>query len=253
MSLCPTAVFALAVLVPTAVARPGSAAPSGDSAGAYGPWEPVRDDDGILVHRRAVRGSKLHEFRGVGLVEAPIALLLGVLDDSDHRTEWMQEARANNRIERVGAFGEIFYSRTRAPWPVADRDVVLQATTTFDTSARQVRIEFVSVSHPAWPPQTGAVRMPFLHGHWYMTPVHGGAWTRIEYQIHADPGGLLPTWVINLVSKKIPHDTIAALREQINRRRYPEFEKRMAALPDYLVIVGAPSTPVADQMKKETP
>jgi hypothetical protein len=113
----------------------------------------VRDDDGILVHRRTVAGSKLHEFRGVAVVEAPIASLLGVLDDSEHRTEWMKEAVANGRIERVGAFDEIFYSRTRAPWPVADRDVVLQATTTL----------------------------------------------------------------------QIPHDTIVALREQVNRRLYPEF------------------------------
>src|SRR5262249_12589952 len=148
-----------------------------------GAWELVRDDDGIVVHRRRVAGSKLHEFRGVGVVEAPIAAVLAMLDDAEHRTEWMKEAVANQRIARVGRWDEIFYSRTGAPWPVADRDVVNLGHTVFDARAHQVRIEFTSTTHPSWPPQKGVVRMPSLRGHWTMTPEHGGAWTRIEYQL----------------------------------------------------------------------
>ena len=48
-----------------------------------------------------------------------------------------------------------------------------------------VRVEFTSTSHPSWPPQKGVVRMPALQGHWSMWPEHDGAWTRIEYQLHA--------------------------------------------------------------------
>jgi hypothetical protein len=166
-----------------------------------GPWELVRSDHGIIVHRRTIAGSKLHEFRGVGLIEAPIASVLAVLNDSVHRLEWMKEAVANKRIEQIDPYTEVFYSRTGAPWPVADRDVVLRARTTLDTAARVVRVEIWSQDHPAWPQQKGIVRMPFLRGHWYLWPENGGAWTRGEYQIHADPGGMLPDWIINMVSK----------------------------------------------------
>src|SRR6185295_665744 len=107
------------------------------------------------------------------------------------------------RIEGVGEFGEIFYSRTGAPWPVADRDVVNVAHTTFDANKHMVHLEFASTTHPAWPPQKGVVRMPSLRGHWNMWPEHGGAWTRIEYQLHADPGGALPVWIVHLVSQQI--------------------------------------------------
>lgn len=236
--------LALAVAAALSAApRPARALPPPDPESGVGPWELVRDDDGIVVHRRTVAGSKLHEFRGVGIVEAPIAEILGVLDDAEHRTEWMKEAVSNIRIARVGEFDEIFYSRTGAPWPVADRDVVNLGRTFFDVPRGEVRVEFTSTTNPAWPPQKGVVRMPSLRGHWTMWPEHGGAWTKIEYQLHADPGGLLPQWIVNLVSRRIPHDTIEGVRAQVRRRQYPAFIARMEHYPPYVAIVHQKETP----------
>jgi hypothetical protein len=233
--------FVLFVAAAAAIAAP----PPPDLQTGKGPWELVRNDKGITVHRRSVAGSKLHEFRGVGIIEAPIASVLGVLNDSEHRLEWMKEAVANTRIEQVDSYTELFYSRTGAPWPVSDRDVILRARTTIDPAARQVRIDITSETHPAWPPQKGAVRMPFLRGHWYLWPEKGGAWTRAEYQIHANPGGMLPDWIINTVSKKIPHETIAGMQKQVKRRAYTDFEKKLSALPEYQAIVAPPQKPEA--------
>jgi hypothetical protein len=212
------------------------------SGPAHGPWELVRSDEGIIVHRRTVAGSSLHEFRGVGVVRAPIAAVLGILNDAEHRTEWMKEAAANVRVEQLGPYSEIFYSRTKAPWPVSDRDVVNLARTTFDVRRRSVRLDFHAVSHPAWPPQKGVVRMPSLRGHWTMWPEQGGAWTRIEYQLHADPGGWLPTAVVNLVSRQIPHSTLTGMRRQLGRRRDLAFEERLSRSAEYRAIVGLPAS-----------
>ncbi len=221
-----------AVLLP----QPARCLPSPDAA--TGPWELVRNENGISIHRRTVAGSKLHEFRGAGLIEAPIATVLAVLNDSAHRLEWMKEAAANTRIEQPDPYTEIFYSRTKAPWPVAHRDVVLRAHTTFDTAAHQVRIEIVSNDHPSWPPQKGVVRMPFLRGHWYLWPENGGTFTRAEYQVHANPGGMLPDWIINLVSKKIPYETLSGMQQQVKRRRYSDFEKQVVGLSEYQQVIN---------------
>jgi hypothetical protein len=233
-----SALFAVAVsLLPSAA----QAVPPPDPTTGKGPWELVRNEKGIVVHRRAIAGSPLHEFRGTGVIEAPIASVLAVLNDAEHRIEWMKEAAANNRVESIDAYSEIFYSRTKAPWPVAHRDVVLRARTTIDPAAGQVRIEITSQEHPAWPPQKGVVRMPFLRGHWYLWPERGGAWTRAEYQVHANPGGSLPDWIVNMVSKKIPFETMAGMQQQVKRRTYPDFEKKLTALPEYQTVLQASS------------
>ncbi len=254
-----TVLFALVMSALTTTAAPHLAAaqPAPNAQSGKGPWDLVRNERGIVIHRRTVSGSKLHEFRGVGIIEAPIASVLAVLDDSDHRLEWMKEAVANTRIEQLDPYTEVFYSRTGAPWPVADRDVILRARTTMDPVQRQVRIEISSMTHPAWPPQKGVVRMPFLRGHWYLWPEHGGAWTRAEYQIHADPGGMLPDWIINMVSKKIPFDTLAGMQQQVKRRRYSSFEQQLLAVPEYQAIVNpappAPQKPAAEQTQAQAP
>lgn len=213
----------------------------------HGPWEWVRGDNGVAVHRRTVAGSPLHEFRGVGTIYAPIAAVLGVMNDTDHRLEWMKEAAAQILVEKPNSSTAIFYNRTKAPWPASDRDAVLRAITTLDTQKNVVRIELEAIEHPAWPPQKGAVRMPKLRGHWYLWPEKGGEYTRAEYQVFANPGGSLPDWIINMVSKSIPHSTIVHLREQVKRRRYYEFEKKIEAVPEYQQILRsaqpAPPTP----------
>jgi hypothetical protein len=199
------------------------------------PWDLVRNDGGIVVHRRAVAGSGLHEFRGVALIEAPIAAALAVLNDAERRTEWMKEAVANTRIERTGPYSEIFYSRTGRP-------LACRRPRRGEPGAHHLRPRRAPGPHRVHvgdAPSVAAVRMPSLRGHWSMWPERGGAWTRIEYQLHADPGGMLPGWVVNLASRQIPHNTIAGMQQQVRRHHYPAFEERMAALPEYRAVVAA--------------
>jgi hypothetical protein len=203
-----------------------------------GPWLEVRNDDQIDVHRRHRAGGSLDEFRGVGVVEAPIAGVLALLDDTEHRIEWLGNTAANQRIERTGKYDELFYTRTKAPWPVSDRDAVASAHLSFDPAAHEIRIDMQTATHPAWPPQKGVVRMPSFTGHWSFKPEHDGAWTRIEYQVHADPGGHLPAWVVNLATKKLPHDTILGLRKQLGRRSYPERQREIETDPQYQAVLG---------------
>ena len=62
--------------------------------------------------------------------------------------------------------------------------------------------------------------MPHLCGHWFLWPSNGGKWTRVEYQVHADPGGSLPTSIINTVSKNpVSHHRWRA--KQVVKRKAP--------------------------------
>jgi hypothetical protein len=69
--------------------------------------------------------------------------------------------------------------------------------------------------------------MPYLRGHWMLWPSADGTTTRVEYQVHANPGGALPNWLVNYVSRDLPFKTIEGLRGQVQRRHYPDFEAHM--------------------------
>lgn len=212
-----------ALLVAGAFGLPGVAA--ADSA-----WESVSDQDGVAVERRAVEGSALKEFRGRGTIAAPLAAILAVFNDVDRATEWMDSCARSSLVDDRGERQKVVYNRTRAPWPVSDRDAVLRNDLLFDEAQGRVRIEFSSVDDPKMPPVKGVVRMPYLRGHWYLWPTATG--TRVEYQVHADPGGALPNWLVNYVSRELPRKTILGLAAQVKRRSYPEVERRIRDLPE---------------------
>jgi hypothetical protein len=203
-----------------------------------GPWKFVRDDDGIVVYRRTVEGSSLDEARANGVVEAPLAAVLAVLEDADRGTEWMAHCVGAKIVERIDDHTRIVYNRTHLPWPLADRDALVRGTRTF--AAHEVRVEFTSTEDSRMPPVRGVTRMSVLRGRWILTPERKGQATRVEYQVLADPGGALPGWIVNWFSKSLPYETIENLRAQVKRRRYPEVEQELSALPEYQAIVGTP-------------
>lgn len=207
-------------------------------AGEPGAWERVSDKKGVVVDRRAVDGSKLKEFRGRAVIDVPLATLLAVFNDVDRATEWMDSCNGSSMVEDRGDFLKIVYNRTHAGWPVADRDAVLRNTVTWEPDEGRVRLDFVAVEHAGVPPQKGVVRMPFVRGHWYFWPEAEGRRTRVEYQVHASPGGLLPEWLVNYVSRELPRKTILGLMGQVKRRSYPELEQRIRAFPEYRALTG---------------
>jgi hypothetical protein len=201
------------------------------AARAESAWESVSNKNGIAVDRRAVDGSKLKEFRGRGTIDAPLTSILAVFSDVDHAVEWMDSCRASSVVEDGGDRLKVVYNRTRARWPVWDRDAVLRNNVYFDAAEGRVRIEFSTVDNDKMPPQKGVVRMPYLRGHWYLWP-ESPSRTRVEYQVHANPGGALPEWLVNYVSKELPRKTIVGLDAQLKRRQYPDMEKHIRTFPE---------------------
>jgi len=213
------AAFVAASLAAPAIARADASKDAG--------WQQIKQSDGITVYRHVVEGSPLKEFRGSGTIDAPVAAILAVFNDVPHATEWMDSCNGSRSVADISDSEKVVYNRTHAPWPVADRDAVLHNVARFDDKEQRVELDFWSVEDSKEPPVKGVVRMPFLRGHWILWPSADGKTTRVEYQVHANPGGALPNWLVNYVSRDLPFKTIEGLRAQVKRRHYPEFEAHM--------------------------
>lgn len=184
-------------------------------------WKQIHEENGIKVWQREVEGSSFVEFRGAAEVKANLRMILAVLHDNDRKTEWLGRC-AENRLVRAKktAGNNVIYNRTRSGVPlIDDRDVVIESFLTVQREQKKVRIDVKNVSDPLAPERDGIVRMPKLTLSWtleYKNPTTTG----VVYQVQADPGGLLPAWIVNLVSKEIPFKTISGLREQVKKPGY---------------------------------
>ena len=208
-------------------------------------WEEIDQSDGIEVYRRKVPDEGLFEFRGVGVVDVSIPKLVALMADADNLPLWMFGCIKGELLERnfnedeyaraSEEYYEILYGINSFPWPVNNRDYVVKAGIRFIPKGREdpfrVHVVTQNVSHPQKPAGGAYVRMPRLHTLFVLTPLAGSPnRTKVDLIIAADPGGYVPHWVTNLVSRILPYKTILSLRELAKTDGY---NKKMEALVLY--------------------
>lgn len=175
-----------------------------------GDWELRKDDDGIRVWTRPVPGSALDEFRGQTEYQVTLHDLVVVMRDADKLVSWMPDCKASRLIERNN--GEQWhYMQTDLPWPAKDRDGVYR-TTYLAQADGSVKVLIEGV--PDYLPKTdGLIRIGGAEGFWMLEPA--GDTVRVTYQLHVDPGGSLPAWLVNQEVIAQPYKTLKALGEQL--------------------------------------
>lgn len=175
-------------------------------------WEIVVDDGDILVERRERSTSPMPIFRGTSAVPVSWAQVLAFLNDVESNHEWMYGCM-ESRILRRGALGEfLVYHRTAAPWPLWDRDVLIQ-TRLLQHRDGSFEVTLTSVDDPMLPALDGVVRMPRLLGSYKLWPK--GDFTAIAFEIDVEPGGTVPIWLVKLVSRNLPLRTLQNLRRRL--------------------------------------
>mgnify|MGYP004000289011 CR=1 FL=1 len=181
-------------------------------------WLPVTYEDGIAVYTKDVPGRGFPTFRGVGMIEADIFDVLAVISDIKRHPEWMSRCKESRLLDKKSETEYIVYTRTDAPWPVSDRDAVFHSKSTVNIADKEVIVRFWAVRSNRMPKVNGVVRMVELNGR-YKLKAWGKGRTKIDYMVDANPGGMIPTWMAKMATKKMPLITIQKLRKQIKRTK----------------------------------
>jgi len=183
-----------------------------------GGWETVAREPDVMVMMRDVPGRNFPTIRAVAVIDESIYDLLAVLSDVNRYPQWMKRCAEARRLSQRGELEYVTYSRTAAPWPVSDRDAVYYARARVQLKKKLVMVRFKAVKDLRVPPRDGIVRLDKLQGY-YALKILGPNKTQLDYQLDADPGGWIPTWVGKITAKHAVIDTIRALRKQVKKTR----------------------------------
>ena len=207
-----------------------SVAPLALFAGASGEkWELVGSKDDIVTYRREVAGSPLIAIRGEAVVDASILHVASVLMDAAHLPQWMDRLAEARRIRTIGLRHYVEYDRASTPFPLTDRDFVVETWVEIDAAKKQLLLKAHSVTDPS-APVTGLVRGEVLSSLFTLVPLDQGRRTRVVAEVHTDPKGSLPKWLVNLVQKSWAHTTIMGLRSQVRKATGPDDPDLKASL-----------------------
>jgi len=197
-------------------------------------WNLIIDSEGIQVFNKNIAGSEIKEFKATATIDAPIEVIFEVMTDVPAGSFWMDNCIESKIIKYIDKFvisKNIFHSKNLvyhaiyAPFPVSNRDFIVEAEMKGDLIKRSMKIDIRAVIDSRIPDRIGYVRITELKGSWFFQHIDKNN-TSVVYQIKQNPSGNLPSSIVNYSNKNLPYKTILGLRKITKNEKYIESAKK---------------------------
>ena len=189
---------------------------AGTDASANENWQFESDKNGITIYSRE-HSDGLVEIHARMFTPTSYGAFLTLLEDSDNIPNWIDNASHSRVLNQISATENIVYTQFKAPWPAKNRDMVTYSKYWVDELGFTIEIKSAPDSYLA--EQNGYVRIRSVDATWELQKLTNDT-TLVEYKAFADPGGLLPNWLINKLSKESAWATFSNLRKEL-----PEYQQ----------------------------
>ncbi len=184
----------------------------GTAAAEGGKWEKVGKKDGVMVHKKEVPNSDLLAFRGVVVHDVHIGKIMTSFIDENQRSKWVDRYAAHKTLNKTDTT-QTYWIKFSLPFPISDRDYVLYSEGHPDKDKKVVTTKIKSVTNSKAPEKDCCVRAE-VYGTYYKFEALPGGKTKLTVEVHTNPKGLLPGWLINSIQEDWPSKTLNALVKQ---------------------------------------
>jgi len=191
-------------------------------------WEQFLEEDGVKGYARSVPGSKILEVRSTLVLPARIEVVGAVLRDVESLARPGSSCTEARFVERPDRNHYTFYAAYDMPWPLSDRDVVIQVSNRYDLARGRVVATLRATQHPRIPPRHGYLRITNLVAE-FVVEYLSRERTGVIYTSRTDPGGLVPAWLVNRGNKSTLRSSAFDLRRAVKK---PEYVQAAASSPD---------------------
>jgi hypothetical protein len=175
-------------------------------------WNFEKQEDGIKVYTRNEANTSLKSYRGETTFRAPMEKVCSLIGNGKN-FDWWGPDITNIRVIVYQPNKYVqYYFIYDLPWPVTDRDLVVDARIKIDT----VTGEFSVVSRPLLktvPEKPDLVRISRYWQKWTIKPLDKGN-IKVTLEGFVDPGGNVPAWIYNMFTTEMPLRTMRLLRER---------------------------------------
>jgi hypothetical protein len=181
-------------------------------------WQLIKDQEGIRVYTRKQDNEKFKEVRAEFELNASEDQLIGLLQNISHQKDWSYGTKRTFLINKRNKDTLTYYSEVSLPWPLSNRDLVIELSFRKDTLNKILYIQAKSVPGLV-PKNPGLVRVPFSLALWNVN-VMPNKLLKIQYTFRTDPGGALPAWLVNFAASVGPYNSFHKLKEIIGKQSH---------------------------------
>jgi len=187
-------------------------------ASAQTDWKLVTNKEGIKVYTSIVPDSKIKAIKVECDLDATPSQLAALIMDVKTATDWVYHTKSAVVVKQVSPSELYYYSEINLPWPAANRDFVAHLTVSQNPDTKVVTIQGPAVPGLV-PAKAGVVRIDHSDGKWVITPT-GPDEVKVVYTIHVDPGGDLPSWLVNMFASEGPLHIFRNLKAELQKQAF---------------------------------
>ena len=170
----------------------------------------------LVVYTKVVEGQPIKAVKAVTTLDVPMQDLMMVLSDPNLVPEWIPVIGSAVRLRETDPDGvSVVYMVTKFPWPIKNRDAVVQTVTAYEPDSGTVTMESTGIADLV-DEKKGLIRTPATYTRWEISPRADGT-LRVAIITHSDPGGWFPNWLANMIYKRTPKSMFAGLYEALER------------------------------------
>ena len=181
-------------------------------------WKLKKNSKGIKVYTRKIENSNFKESKAEMEIETSISSLIFLFTDVDSLTAWYPNLKSCKLLKEISSMEFLMYQVIDLPWPVKDRDSVINFKMKYNRKNGSVTIVYNDYAN-VLPEKNDLVRIKKIKANWKFIPVSNGK-VKVVYQVHGDPGGKLPSWLANSTCVDNPYRIFKKIKNTVVKPRY---------------------------------
>ena len=181
-------------------------------------WQLKKEAEGVKVFTQCVEGSNVKAIKVECTLHASLSQLTALLLDAPAHEHWVYSTKKSYLVKKLSPTHLIYYSEMSMPWPMSNRDVVIDLNITQAHDSKTLTVHCNAIDGMV-PLDKNMVRVTHSNVTWTVTPV-GHDQLNIEYVAQADPGGSVPSWITNMFLTKGPMESFRSLRNSVKDDAY---------------------------------
>jgi hypothetical protein len=174
-------------------------------------WKLIKNENGIKIYSRTdTSKSALKELKVITELQTSLSAFITVFSDKASYTKWVYRCSASELLKKVSENETYHYQITEMPWPVQNRDIIIHSWISQNPQTQVVTV--ICKGEPNYiPKKKDYIRISSYNVVWKLTPKPNNI-VQLEYTMAVNPGGSLPSWLINMTLADGPINTIKNLR-----------------------------------------
>ena len=150
-------------------------------------------------------------------IKSNLSGMVAVLKDISAYPKWIYATEKAYLIKKIDETVYYYYLKTKSPWPAKDRDIVIKSTIKQMPSG-MIIVNSTNVSGYV-SKKEGVIRISYYRVSWKFIPQAKGM-VKIIYQLTADPGGIVPDWLMESTISIGPFNSIKKFIKLVKEKKY---------------------------------